>query len=242
MKILILALPRTGSGAYCSLYENDLGEYMNIEQSIIPRYHSDINKVQYVSCSQKFLEAYSCGNFQLAYQERPKYEKGCHFITYNGIERVQTEKMLSQCEFMNLHETRWNNLRNFSIWCVKIMPYNRVKQEIISDMILNSDRCVKLERKNKFDQVMSLTKCKMTGQWKNATGDAGIIDYDIFEKSAIAIRDDIEYWKQNITNYNINTLYYEELDLSKSNHKKSQISILYDESRCIDIFNKYFEN
>lgn len=237
MKIVVFALPRTGSTAYCSLNENDFGEYLHILETILPQ-----NKKNMLQTSDAFFNAFENRDYVTAFENLPKYKVGeNYFIDRDeNANPIEMPHPLTLSEYLTLQPKRWDNVKKKEAWCLKIMRGHAIDSNLLDEIVLRADKKVAILRRDKFLQAMSLTICHMLGQWTNLKANIESIDYKVFDICCRDIMVSEQWVLKKIDQYNLEILHYEELDLSQSNFQKSDVSIKYDENKCKEIFNKYF--
>jgi hypothetical protein len=231
MKTLILATPRSGSHAYASLWPIDYSEVMNIEDLLLPRLEHN-GKIDYNVCSDDFLHALNTFDFQRAYDLRPVMQIQHFVLTFDSsLIKTKTKQYPDKETFLNEHKNRWLKIKDRQDWTIKLIEYQGVPESIIFDMIKCSDNTVALKRKDLKAQALSLCVTNMTQNWHNST-ESIKLDYDLFKRSLESIMQNNNW----VDKFNVDTIYYEDLDLSKSKIKKNKNKIDYDEQKLNKIY------
>jgi len=237
MKTLIVATPRTGSHALTSTYPNPLYECFNKEDLIIPRLKRN-GKINYDLLSKWFLEALERFDWIEAYRHRP-YIPPEHFIKGydDNMQSIDLYEYPTQKQFLDEHKRRWDIISAMPKWTVKIIRYQGVPTTVVNDIKEQADNVIRLQRKNKLEQAISWVKTQGTTQaYHNATGDAGELDYALFERAVLAMCKEDLWIEEQFGD--IEPTYYEDLDLSTSNWNKNTVTLEYDETKCKEILDK----
>ena len=248
MKTLIVATPRTGSHALTSTYPNPLYECFNIEDLVIPRFKRN-GKMNYDLLSKWFLEALenvtgfnpvesSANNWLEVYRHRPSIPPD-HFIKGydDNMQSIELYEYPTQEQFLNEHKRRWDIISAMPEWTVKIIRYQSVPTTIINDIKEQADNVIRLQRKNKLEQAISWVKSQGEVQaYHTASGDAGQIDYDVFEMACQTIK--MEDYIIETQFPDVEPTYYEDLNLSTSNWNKNIVTLNYNEAKCKEILDK----
>lgn len=238
MKILIAAGPRTGSHAFCQIQpvKNNLFEIMNIEDCILPRLEN--NTIDFSICSKEFLCAIDDREWEKAWNLKPALSDLHHvLIIDNNLNKVYSSVYPTLDELLNEYQTRWEIIKKLDDWCIKVIQYQGIPEPILNEMIELSDKFYILNRRNKIEQALSITKSTQTQQWHGTVdnpiiSDAGDIDYNIFLKSCGSVRSDDAWLHNRFIEHNPEYVYYEDLNLSDSNFIKNHISLKYDITLC----------
>jgi hypothetical protein len=244
MKILVAAGPRTGSHAFCQIQsvDHDLSEIMNIEDCILPRLEDE--SIDFSICSKEFIEALEKHDWETAWHLKPNIADKHHLLHIDEqLNKIQSKEYLSLNDFLNLYNTRWENIKKLSNWCIKILQYQAIPQHVLDDMLNCADKFYVLNRRNKIAQALSMTKATMTQLWHGTVenpiiANAGNIDYKTFSICCRTIRHEDKWLEFLKSNYDsTEQIYYEDLDLSESNYTKNHIKLIYE----IDLCKKYWD-
>jgi NDP-4-keto-2,6-dideoxyhexose 3-C-methyltransferase len=238
MKILIAAGPRTGSHAFCQTQpvENNLYEIMNIEDCILPRL--DDESIDFSICSKEFLLAADDRRWETAWDLKPVLSDKHHVLLLDdNLKKVNSPVYPDREEFLHAQYIRWEKIKKLDDWCIKIIQYHGIPDQLLNEIINHADKFYVLQRRDKVAQSLSLTKATQTQHWHGTTetpivADAGSIDYQIFSKSCRAIRADDQWLDTRFNECNTEQVYYEDLDLDKSEFVKNHISLSYDKTLC----------
>jgi hypothetical protein len=232
MKTLILATPRSGSHAYASLWPNNYSEVMNIEDLLLPRLKMN-DAIDYKICSQHFLSSLENHDWDTAYNHKPKLQNKHYVIEFTEeLEKQRTCIQPSKETFLKEHIRRWKAIKNKNHWTIKLIEYQGVPNTIIWDMILKADKVVALKRKDLKAQALSLCVTNMTQNWHNSA-ESITLDYDLFVRSLESIMQNNKW----VDKFNVETIYYEDLNLSNSKIHKNNNKIDYDKQ----ILNKIYD-
>lgn len=238
MKILVAAVPRSGSHAYCSTLpvQNNLFECMNIEDMLLPRLDNEM--IDFSVCNQIFLDSLDKHNWKLAWHNKPIINSKHTMLDFDtNMQKIQTKQMPSLKEFLISHEKRWKNIQQLDSWCIKLIKYQGVPLHILQEIISKADQIIILRRRNKLDQALSIIKSKMTQLWHNKEGEkivanAGNIDYNLFKNVCVDIKSN-DTWVENVfKSVKSKFIYYEDLDLSNSHYIKNKINLTYNLEIC----------
>jgi len=243
MKIIVAAGSRTGSHAFCQTQavDHDLSEIMNVEDLILPRL-SDVS-IDFSICSKEFLAALESHDWETAWNLKPALTDKHHLLLIDdNLNKVKTREYLGLCDFLNAYQTRWENIKKLDSWCIKVIQYQAIPDVILNDMIGTANKVYLLNRRDKIAQALSATKATQTQRWHGTIDapiieDAGNIDYTIFRMCCNGIRNEDSWLDSKFSQTNVEHIYYEDLNLSKSNYTKNRVTMLYD----IDLCKKYWE-
>ena len=237
MKTLIVAAPRTGSHALTSTLPNPLYECFNIEDLIIPRLKHN-GKINYDLLSKWFLDALERYDFVEAYKNRPVIPAEHFLKSYDAdMQSIELDEYPTLTEVLNEHQRRWTIISAMPEWTVKIIRYQGVPATVITDIKEQADRVIRLQRRNKLEQAISWVKTQGDTQaYHNASGDAGELDYALFERAVLAMHEEDLWIEEHFGD--IEPTYYEDLDLSTSEWYKNTVALEYDESKCKEILDR----
>lgn len=241
MKILVASGSRVGGTAYCDIQpvDKNLNEYMNIEDTILPRTADD--KIMYEYCTQQFLFSLELGDFAGAYDNASRPE-GAY---YKYVDEKLTQQKISREEFLSLHTTRWNDLQKIDSWCVKVMEYHNVPHNILTEIIATADKVVILKRRNKIAQVISMVKTEIADIWHNhqyTTNCTIEFDYAKFKDLCQSVGHTNTWLDNTFNSAKTVTEYYEDIDLSTSKYKKNANTIDVDMNKCKLIYEEVIGN
>ena len=108
---------------------------------------------------------------------------------------------------------------------------------MVADIKEQADRVIRLQRRNKLEQAISWVKTQGDTQaYHNASGDAGELDYALFERAVLAMHEEDLWIEEHFGD--IEPTYYEDLDLSTSEWYKNTVALEYDESKCKEILDR----
>jgi hypothetical protein len=238
MKILVAAVPRSGSHAYCSTLpvKHKLYECMNIEDMLLPRLDDEM--IDFSICNQLFLDSLDNHNWNLAWHNKPTINSSHTMLDFDSnMKKIKIQHMPSLQEFLTSHETRWKNIQKLDNWCIKLIKYQGVPLYILQKIISKADQIIILRRRNKLNQALSIIKSKMTQLWHNREGEeivaaAGHIDYKLFKNICVDIKSN-DLWVENMFKSDKSEfIYYEDLDLSNSHYTKNKIELIYNLDIC----------
>jgi len=244
MKIVIAAAPRTGSHAFSNIQpvDIDLSEIMNIEDMLLPRLEDD--SIDFSICSTIFLDAIEKHNWELAWNNKPEINKEKHhFLGFSeDLEKIRLYSYPSFEQLLAEQQLRWTNIQNLhDSWCIKIIMYQSIPENILHEMITMSDKTYVLKRKDKVQQAISMTKATQSQLWHNEKNNQldnniGDIDYKIFSKCCYDVRKNDKWLDEEFSFFNPETVYYEDLDLSNSDYVKNNISMNFDLKKCQELW------
>lgn len=231
MKTLILATPRSGSHAFSSLFKNNFSEVMNIEDLLLPRIEGT-DEIDIDICSHTFLDALNSYNWVKAYFNKP-FLKDKHFLlTYDiDLQKIKTKEYPTLSQFTNEHLNRWQRIKKLKNWTVKLIEYQGVPNNIVDEMISQADKVVALKRRDLKAQALSLCVTNVTQKW-HGSSESIELDYNLFQRCLQSILQNNKW----VDSFDVETIYYEDLDLSKSKIKKNNNKIDYDEQTLNQIY------
>ena len=244
MKILVAAGPRTGGHAFCQIQpvDHDLSEIMNIEDLLLPRLPD--GSIDFTICSKEFLTALESHDWEAAWNCKPALDEShCLLFIDDQLNKIYTIEYLSLDDFLNAYQRRWENIKKLDNWCIKVLQYHAIPDFILNDMISTADKVYVLNRRDKIAQALSMTKATQTQRWHGTIDDpiiedAGSIDYNIFSICCRTIRSEDKWLDSKFFQTNVEHIYYEDLDLSKSNYTKNHVMMIHDVNVC----KRYWEN
>lgn len=238
MKILIASGSRTGSHAFCQIQpvEHNFFEIMNIEDLLLPRLED--SSIDFSVCSKEFISAIEDHDWEQAWLLKPDLLTTHHLLAYdNNLNKIAITEYPTLSEIINAQRNRWEIIKKLDSWCIKLIMYQTVTDDIFDEMVAHADKCYILKRRDKIAQALSMTKATQTQQWHGTIdnpiiADAGDIDYRIFSVRCRNIRDEDKWLDFKFKDYNPEYIYYEDLDLSDSNFVKNHVSLKYDKTLC----------
>ena len=176
--IIVTGTPRSGTEAFCNLLtkqkyvDYNFNEYFNTIDLIYAR---DNNSGEFKNNYNKQFEHYTNkGDWNNAWKHLPKYDKETtHYLDWKKVNKTLefTKKyslIKSVNDFIEQYTIRWNNLQQIEkSWCIKILYYHYIPDDILNKIKNQTKNIVILFRKNKIDQAISMTISQLISQFHN---------------------------------------------------------------------------
>lgn len=250
MKILIAAAPRTGSHAFSNIQpvDVDLSEIMNIEDMLLPRLEDD--SIDFSICSTIFLNAIEKNDWELAWHNRPLFDKEKHhFLGFSeNLEKIRLYDYPLLKQLLSEQHLRWVRIQDlYDSWSIKLIKYQFIPEYILHEMISMADKIYVLKRRDKVQQAISMTKSTQSQLWHNEKNNQlenniGIMDYKIFSKCCYDVRENDNWLDETFSFADPEVLYYEDIDLSSSDYVKNKISMNFDLKKCQKLWEESSRN
>lgn len=248
MKTLILSSPRAGSHAFTSIQPCDdkykFYECMNIEDLVLPR-SAATDEILYDIIPQECIDALDDQNFSLAYDLKGELPEDAYLVDYdNNMNWKRSTSYPTKEQFLLEHRRRWDIIKDYNQWCIKIIHYQGVPQDILEEIKAAADKIYILQRRDKIKQAISLVKTNIVQIYHTSAKsnvqeyDAGKLDYVMFEDACKTILHNDTWNQQQFPD--TETVYYEDIDFGTSQWQKNNVLLEYDTNKCQEIVDEIF--
>lgn len=225
MKIVVLTTARTGSHAFCEIQpvERNFEECLNIEDLILPRdrYGRVLEEHFTPEFNDELKSPHRKESYNYLYQTTPKLENVYYRSYDNEMNQIVLDELPYFKDVEEAHRIRWNNIKKYDSWVLKIMHYHDVRDDLLEDILQEVDKIYVLCRRNKIKQVFSAMNVIKTGVFhtddpKNEY--TGVDEFPIHNAlyDLEAIIECEQDWLRRVENHKYKTeqVFYEDLDLS----------------------------
>jgi len=247
MRIAVLATPRSGSHAFVStrplLDKYKFYEIFNVEDLLLQR-DTETGNIRRELLDERMEKWLNLNDYITAYDYKTPIMPNSFLRDYDdNLNTIMLSEYPDISYIMSSYARRLENLCKYEDWCIKLMRYHGIPKDIMAAILDKSDIIYWLDRRDRVEQALSLTKMKLfPGVYHTPVAKTGItyhcgnIDYDIFEDSCHGILLDKNWINCVMAEFDVRDklvpIWYEDYDFSNASLVKNDIHMNYDRNKC----------